>query len=197
MGFWRPEILASPNIPRALHTVNPRTILGKKWWDEQRQIAYAHHDYRCWACGVPKQNAEFYHWLEAHEDYNYNWKTGRVELKEIVALCHSCHSFIHNGRLYQLYLEGEISKDKVWQVLDHGLDICKRNNVKPYYGAFKVYAMLHGMPENEAEKYSKYFGWCPDVRAKWEDWHLIVEGEEYRSPFISEKEWKEYFEENY
>lgn len=192
-NFWRPELLASPNIPKPLHTVNPRTILGKKWWDEVRQFAYARHDYRCYACGTPKKNAFYHKWLEAHEDYDIDWETGKVELREIVALCHSCHNFIHSGRLYTIYLNGEIGKDKVMNILDHGFDICKRNHIIPYYGAFLVRYMLEGYPEKMAEEFAIKDGWFPHKMAEWDKWHLVVEGKSYYSPFKNLEEWKQYW----
>lgn len=193
MSFWRPGILSAPNIPKPLHTVNPRSILGKDWWDIKRKEAYATHGYKCWACGVPKRSAYYHKWLEAHEDYDIDWNTGRVELKEIVALCHSCHNFIHNGRLYNIYLNGEVDFDKVWDILEHGFDICIRNNIQPYYGAFKVKYMLEGMPEEKAEELAKEFGWYPENLAGWDKWHLVLEGKKYYSPFKNLQEWENHW----
>lgn len=191
--FWRPKLLASPNIPKPLHGVNPRTILGKQWWDDVRKKAYATHDYKCWACGVPKQNAEYYKHLEAHEDYDFNWQTGKVELREIVALCHSCHNFIHSGRLYSIYLGGEISKNKVTHILERGFDICLRNNIKPYFGSYLIQNLLLGYSEKEAMIDAKTKGWFAKVEANWDQWHLVIEGKQYFSPFKNIEDWKSYF----
>ena len=90
-----PELLTHPNIPKPLHGITPRDILGKAWWDQQRQIAYRERHYHCWACGVHKSQAAYYQWLEGHESYDIDYVHGIVTLREIVALCHACHSFIH------------------------------------------------------------------------------------------------------
>lgn len=37
----RPEILSSPNIPKPLHGVNPRSIMGQDAWNVMRQEVYA------------------------------------------------------------------------------------------------------------------------------------------------------------
>lgn len=192
-NFWRPELLASPNIPKPLHGVNPRTILGKTWWDYERQICYAKHNYCCYACGVPKQNADFFQHLEAHEDYDINWENGRVELKEIVALCHTCHNFIHNGRLYHIYNEGQVSKDRVLHILERGFDICERHNIQPYFGAYLTLNLMNGQELEEALKNAQKKGWFPTKEASWDKWHLVVEGKEYYSPFKDIEDWKKYW----
>jgi hypothetical protein len=191
---WRPDILAAPNIPKPLHTVNPRSIMGRKWWDVTRQDAYAKNSYKCWACGTHKKNAEYHQWLEAHEDYDIDWKTGRVELKEIVALCHSCHNFIHNGRLYAIYRQGEVSRDKVMNILNHGFDICKRNNIQPYFGAYLTLELMEGpVFQDFAIQSAKKKGWYPTEEAPWEKWHLVIEGKKYYSPFKNLQEWENHW----
>lgn len=195
-NFFRPNLLASPNIPKPLHGVNPRTICGSYWWDNRRQEAYAKHDYRCFACGIPKAQADYHQWLEAHEDFEIDWSTGRVELREIVALCHSCHNFIHNGRLWAIYKDGQIDRNKVVNIIESGFGICKRNNVQPYFGAYLTKYLLHGQTEEVAIENAKKKGWYPTVEAPWEHWHLVIEGIKYYSPFKSLNEWKEHWKNN-
>jgi hypothetical protein len=192
-NFWRPELLSSPNIPKPLHTVNPRNIIGRYWWDQRRQEAYSKHDYKCWACGVPKQHAEFHQWLEAHEDYDIDWQSGKVELKEIVALCHSCHNFIHNGRLYTIYKEGQVGRSRVMHILEHGFGICERNNVQPYFGAYLTLNLMNGQELEEAIINAKSKGWFPHIEASWDKWHLVIEGHQYYSPFKDFDAWKQYW----
>ena len=128
----RPEILTHPNIPKPLHGMAPREIKGTDWWNEQRQIAYAKYDYHCWACGVHKQNAMFHQWLEAHENYHINYEEGWMEITEITGLCHTCHNFIHSGRMKNLLAQGELKKSFVYYVLRHGFKILKDAELEPF-----------------------------------------------------------------
>ena len=80
MEFPNPKYLTHPNIPKPLHGMNPRSILGKEWWDIKRREAYATHNYCCWACGIPKSKAKYHNWLEGHETYQINYKIGEAKL---------------------------------------------------------------------------------------------------------------------
>lgn len=89
--FHRVRLLAHEQIPKPMHGVNPRTVMGKEWWNEHRERAYAKNNYCCWACGdMPTR-------LEAHEVYDILGSEGRMVFVEIVALCHDCHMTIHVG----------------------------------------------------------------------------------------------------
>jgi hypothetical protein len=183
----KPEILTHPNIPKPLHGMNPRTILGKEWWDKTRQEAYASTDYHCSSCGVHKSEAKKHKWLEAHEYWDINCMTGICEVKDIVPLCHYCHNFIHSGRL-SMILGKSKSKEEVIEILEHGFKILKENNLKCFaYSKYlarklgaKTYDVDYYMPEENED-------------LEWSDYALILEGKTYKSKFDNIEEWKEFY----
>lgn len=169
--FTRPELLFHPPIPPAMHGLNPRTIMGQDEWDKVRLEVYDVNNDCCWACGVHRSVAKGKKWLEAHEMYDIDYKKGRVTLREIVALCHYCHNYIHRNRLRALVDARKSSFKKLTAVLLHGQDILRKNRVKPWFNMRKI--------EREMR----------NSKVKWEDWRLIWDGKAYGSRFKNELEW--------
>jgi len=165
--FIRPELLLHPNIPKPLHGLNPRTILGTEWWDEKRQEAYKKNNYCCWACGVHKLNAKYHSWLEAHEYYDYEYEKGEAKLIEIVALCHSCHNFIHSGRMNMLLDSGEMSIVMYLDIKHHGEFILEKAGLLVDY----------------------YNQTPPQKVAEWKAWHIVIGGKKYYTKFSGIEEW--------
>ena len=91
--FRRLSLLHHTNIPKPLHGLNPRTIMGKEWWDEKRKEAYNKNNRCCHACGAHSTS----HPLEAHEVYELIPSQGKAIFIEVVALCSECHKTIHLG----------------------------------------------------------------------------------------------------
>ncbi|MDV3002453.1 MAG: hypothetical protein N5P05_004108 (plasmid) [Chroococcopsis gigantea SAG 12.99] len=198
-NFPRPELLLHPNIPKPLHGVNPRTILGRKWWDEQRKIAYARYDDLCWACGIHKTEAKYHQWLEAHEVYKIDYSTGKVEMVEICALCHSCHQYIHDGRMQKLFNHGQFSFQKYIDILSRGEKIIKRYLTEV---AINYKGEAWKKPLEETLPFQETF---PDIivpnvpevvnsSPQWHEWYLLLEGQEYYSRFVDVKEWADYYQ---
>ena len=196
--FPNTKLLLHPNIPTALHGVNPRSILGQKWWDVQRQIAYAKHDYHCWGCGVHKSVAKYHQWLEAHEVYDIDYGTGRIEMTAICALCHSCHNYIHDGRMQKLFEKNQLSFQKYIDVLAHGERL-----IKTYLAqvATNYQGQSWKMPFEPTLPFQYAF---PDLvipelsrpvpsTVEWHQWHLVVEDKEYYSRFCDAQEWSDYY----
>ena len=182
----RPEVLTHPNIPKPLHGLNPRTVKGKEWWDKTRFKAQEKYDYCCAACGVPKQEAKKHQWLEGHEYWDINYKTGVCEVIEIVPLCHYCHNFIHSGRLSAV-----AGKDKplneVREILKHGFKILKENNLKAFEGTIDV-AIRLGVDTLGVS----YYQLKPNI-LKWSDYSMLLEGQQYNSLFKNFKEWEKHY----
>lgn len=130
MWHLRPEVLLLPNIPKPLHGVAPRVVLGKEWWDQERAKAYASTNYHCIACGVHKTEAQEHKWLEGHEVYSVDHDRKIMTYLETVPLCHYCHSFIHNGRLQTMLDSGEITQQKFDAVMRHGEVVLRRAGLK-------------------------------------------------------------------
>jgi hypothetical protein len=122
----RPALLLHPNVPKPLHGLAPRVVLGEEWWDREREKVYKQAKFCCQACGVSKWDARHHQWLEAHEAYDIDYRRGRAKLREIVALCHLCHNFIHDGRLKMLVEQGELTKEFQAEVLSHGKRVLGR-----------------------------------------------------------------------
>lgn len=162
---FRPDLLLRPNIPKPLHGVNPRSIKGEMWWYEQRNDAYKKYRYCCWACGVFKPRAKYHPWLEAHESYIIDYKHGVVKLKEIVALCHACHNYIHDGRMQILVSKKTMTEKKMMDILDHGEAVLRKAG------------------------YKKFRPSPPEKCADWDKWRLLLDGKEYYSPYKNLGEW--------
>lgn len=164
---FRPEVLLCPPVPKPLHTLAPRVVLGRKWWDATRQKAYASTNWHCIACGVSRYAAKYRRWMEGHELYEVDYLMGRSTYLETVPLCHACHAFVHPGRLEAMAAKGLIDKRVHREILEHGLEVLRRAKIKkpaPYNGPF----------------------------AEWGDWRLVIDGKEYPSPFKNEAEWFEH-----
>lgn len=115
-----PSLLLHPNIPLPLHGTNPRTILGENWWNKERRATYKASSHHCQACGVHASEAKSRQWMEAHETYTINYKTGRMVYRGAVSLCHYCHAYLHGGRLIWLLETGQIHHAKYCSILQHG-----------------------------------------------------------------------------
>ena len=176
----RPEILLQPNIVKPLHETNPRTIKGDAWWDSTRKAAYGSTQFHCLACGVYKGVAKYHQWLEAHELYDIDVDNCRYTFVEVVPLCHSCHSFIHSGRLHLLAQKGEIDWSKFRDIMHHGKRLLTMENLnKMDY----LMALCGGVRE-------KFF---PELYGTWGEWRLVMDGVEYTGKFADYGEWRRHF----
>jgi hypothetical protein len=170
--------------------------MGRKWWDEKRQAAYAANDFHCWACGVHKSVALVRNCLEAHESYDINYDRGLVRLQEIVALCHFCHNFIHSGRLWAILRKGEISGDRFVAVMAHGFRVLRESGVSPWWYTIQNWIRHeYALPEDEAfglvahlipeEEYSA---------ARWDLWRLEIDGQSFGPAHESHRHWKDHYD---
>lgn len=198
-----PYLLLHPNIPKPLHGLAPRTILGAKWWNKTKAQAKVKFDFHCWACGVHQQEAKSKQWLESHECYSINYNTGRSEYSGTVALCHFCHNFIHDGRLLILYQKNQISEGYYLRILAHG------NNILRNWLGKDTSIIKHPFEPNEPfcehedwHKVPQKFNnltWVINPRlplADWNDYHLILEGIRYERKHQTFQDWLNFYEQS-
>lgn len=148
--FTCPSILAHPHIPGDLAGVNPRMLLGDEWWDTVRKAAYAANGHHCWACGGKSKDDPYHPWLEAHECYQFDYKAKIMKFWGVVALCHSCHMFIHSGRMWAMYQAEAISKEKISRIVWSRMEILDENGLKPFIFTKAIQYMLGGDSEIQA-----------------------------------------------
>lgn len=193
-----PGLLQQPHIPKPLHGLNPRSIMGTPWWDAQRRIAYASTDYHCLACGVHKSEALIHTWLEAHEIYSINYDKGLATFTRIVPLCPACHKYIHSGLLYINFKQGKIPIDQVWLVLRHGTDTLIDNwlDTNAFADLIIKYLKEDGYKIPTWAKPLLAVALKPDEKSScvpWHKWRLSFEGKLYKPLFNSFEEWQEHY----
>lgn len=79
-------------VPDSCWYSNLRSILTPAQWDIVRRDAYSRANGRCMLCGKKAKR------LEAHEKWEYDEINRIQKLKDVVAVCKSCHEVIHIGR---------------------------------------------------------------------------------------------------
>ena len=193
-----PYLLMHPNIPKPLHGMPPRTLKDRKWWEKTKATAKAKFN-ACWSCGVSPNQAKFRKWLEAHECFSIDFNTGATEYTGTAALCHYCHQFIHDGRLFILLQKGEISEQYYLSILAHGNSL-----LKDWLGLKTPFVKRPFQP-NEPFCFhpnwltvpkSKPLEWKfnPSLpEAKWEDYHLIFEGKRYERKHPTFQDWQNFY----
>ena len=166
----RPKILLCPNVPKPMHGVAARVVLGAKWWNDTRRAAYQSTDFHCLACGVEKYKARGQQWLEGHEIYRINYRRGRMVYIMTVPLCHYCHNYIHDGRMTALVEKGQMPQAAYVAIVQHGDEVLRQAKVpESRYNQKRIISLKARISPQIAV----------GVVAAWENWRLVIDGKEY------------------
>ena len=182
-GTTGAALLSMPNIPKALHKLAPLTLLGDKAWRELRSKCLKDAHYTCEACGralVPS-------YLDAHELYTYNYYDCVAVFERCVCLCKTCHASIHSGHILTRYMNHELSKAELLNIIENQFRlICAHNDTHKNSKPLKVYKSImrcYDIPdlkdafEKLVDKYHiEFYGNEWQHGLKRDDWNLIVFG---------------------
>lgn len=185
----RPELLISPLLPPPLKKISPREVLGDKWWNQRRKESGKKNADLCGACGTHKSakscscglHYAYKPYLEAHEIYNIDYQNKTVTFLEVATLCHSCHNFIHAGRLMKQYIDGFNSPQYTQNILSHGVEILARADLKPTSSQAIAYlVVVKGKSLYEAQEYVMD-RINTDIQAGrfWYNWKMLIENKTY------------------
>ena len=123
-------LITMPNVPRPLHRLNPRNIMGASTWNHVRKRCYYNANYKCEICGV--DFADIKPRYAAHELYSYDYKEGTGKFERCIAICAVCHNAIHSGRLITMYKNGNqlYPKQYVLKVVEHCFSLVSKYNAE-------------------------------------------------------------------
>lgn len=199
-------ILTMPNVPRALHTQCPRTILGSSTWNAMRKSCYAEAGYVCEVCGY-KPDRDNREWCHAHELFNINYKHQTSEYERAICLCSRCHLLcLHTGRALTLYKQGSplYTKEKLLTGAEHCFKIVSRwNEEHPEEEPLRVYQtwldyldheelkddMLALIDKYDMKFYSVANKW--ENKTNWKKWKIRIGNRWYKTKFETKEAWAE------
>ena len=191
-------LITMPNIPKPLHALPPRNIMGRTAWDKARKLCYYKANYKCEICGKEPSKGQ----LHAHELYTIDYLEGSSTFNRCIAICKEDHDFIHSGRLATLYKEGNTlyPKSYVLRVVEKGFklihDYNKEHPDEEPLRVFDTFVEYLKIPEIALEmaqlikKYDIKFYKSPKRGCKWKDWHLVWRGKSYYTPYENPEEWE-------
>lgn len=192
-------LITMPNVPRPLHGLPPRKIMGDSTWNHVRKRCYYNAGYKCEICGIDPPKGQ----LHAHELYTYDWKEGTGKFERCIAICKKDHDFIHSGRLITLHKQGNplYPKSYVLDVVEKGFKLIHDYNIthkdEEPLRAYATFIEYLKVPDLEKEiralieKYDISFYSEPTHIAKWNRWRLVFGNKEYPTPYASQTEWAE------
>lgn len=202
-------LIAMPNQPRPLHGegCQPRTILRPKDWNAMRKKCYEDAGLRCQICGAEVGKDIEKRQLHAHEVMAIDWEHGTSTFLGCVATCFLDHiGCIHNGRAITLYSKNSplITKEFLLEGAEKAFTIISSyNRDHPEadlrcYSTYIEYLKFDELREPMLELIKKYdisfYSEDPKKTAKWGEWRLLLDGEEYPTPYKNEKEWEKAME---
>ena len=195
-------LLTMPNIPKPLHGVNPRTIMGDVAWTKVRKRAYYNAGYKSEISGTVSAEPGALH---AHEVYDINYVTGVCTFKRVCAITPLEHVyFIHSGRAITMWKNHNplYSTDRLLAGVEHGFkqiyEWNKAHPRKPKLKAYQTFIEYLKYPELAEEmekmivKYEIEF-WGEDTKrmCDWADWKLVIGKKEYPTPYADYQAWEE------
>ena len=194
-------LIAMPNIPKPLHTVNPRNLLGATTWDYMRKACYHMAHDTCEICGEKPDNPRRRH---GHEVYDIDYEAGTATFKRVFCICSLDHlACIHTGRAITLYKQGNPlypkeflleGAEKAFKTIDEYNKDYPNADLRAYatYLEYLKCDELKEPMEELIKKYDvKFYMEDPAKMAEWGDWKLLISNKEYPTPYANEKEWKE------
>jgi hypothetical protein len=73
-----------------------RTCVTQQDWERLRRPIFRRAGHVCEACGAA-ENRDSRRWLEAHERWHFDERTGVQSLRRLISLCWPCHLVTHFG----------------------------------------------------------------------------------------------------
>lgn len=188
-------LLTMPNIPKPLHELCPRNIMGEQGWKQYRLNCIKHAKYVCEICGK-----KLTYGAKSHELYTYSYLTGTAVFQRCVCLCSTCHDGIHSGHSITRFKRGEISKEHLLAIIENAFRIiweynCDHANQEPLR-LYKSFSDCLKVPEIHDEvaalikKYDiKFYKEDDRYAARWREWHLFYGNQSYSTRFKSYDSW--------
>lgn len=197
-------LIAMPNIPRPLHGVNPRTLLGASTWNHMRKFCYNQANDTCEICGCKPDNPHHRH---GHEVYEIDYAKGTAKFVRVFCVCSLCHlACIHTGRALTLWKKQNplYPTEFLLSGAEHAFKIISeynRDNPKADLRAYSTFLdyLKHDELREPMEKLIKQYNikFYTEIEdmVEWGDWKLLIGDQEYPTPYANKEAWKATMEE--